>query len=283
MSAQPASAKFDALVFDCDGVYAKNSENVAFAVVTEHVNRFLEVRGGPELDATAMMREYAGKHFVHIQDGVEAKTGIRVPDSMDDEITRDIVKRLKTDTTTDPALFRLIDSFQRDGSKIGMASSSPHSRLDAVLHATHSRNILDRARHNNVVSAADDCNAPKPDPASYLLICEKLGVDPKRALTIEDSTSGVQAGVAAGLTVIGYLGADHIDPDQKAEHGAKLKRAGAAVLVDSMDDIIHMKPELEQRLALRLAAESNGPAMPRLAASRQDLPAADATPKLTAR
>lgn len=264
------SAKFQALVFDCDGVYAPNSENIAFAVVTDHVNRYIEPRGGKPYDATNMMREYAGKHFSHIQDGVQRDTGIRIPDAMDGEITRDIVVRLKTDTVTDPSLFKLIDTFQRDSARIGMASSSPHARLDAVLHASHSRHILDRQRHDNVVSAADDCDAPKPDPASYLLICEKLGVEPTKALTIEDSASGVKAGVAAGLTVVGYLGAHHIDPDRKAEHGAILKKAGATILVDSMDDIIRLKPQLEQHLATRNQTATATAGRP--AAAAKDLP-----------
>ena len=251
---EQVGTRFDALVFDCDGVYAKNSENIAFEVVAEHVNRFIEVRGaGMEYDPVQMMRDYAGKHFTHIQDGVEEDTGIRIPDSMDGEITTDIVKKLKTNTKTDPALRSLIKTFEQGGSAIGMASSSAHARLDAVIHATGTRHILDRKRFDNVVSAADDCDAPKPDPASYLLIAEKLGVDPNRCLTIEDSTSGVKSGVAAGLTVVGYLGADHIDPAQKEAHGKKLMDAGATVLVDSMQEIIDLKPQLEQALTEKLA------------------------------
>ncbi len=267
--------RFDALIFDCDGVYAKNSENLAFEVVTEHVNRFLEVRGGPSYDPIKMMRDYAGKHFSNIQDGVEADTGIRIPDSMDDEITRDIVVKLKTDTKIDPSLFKLIDTFKQSGASIGMASSSPHARLDAVLHATGSRRILDRMRHDNVVSAADDCNAPKPDPASYLLIAEKLGVDPERCLTVEDSVSGVKAGVNAGITVVGYLGADHIDPTAKAQHAKKLMDAGATMLVDSMAEIIARKPELEQGLTAKLASmgAKNTAAAPRPAAPGATPPA----------
>ncbi|MEO0392535.1 MAG: HAD family phosphatase [Pseudomonadota bacterium] len=254
--------RFEALVFDCDGVYAKNSENLAFEVVADHVNRFIEPRGAnQEYDAERMMRDYAGKHFTHIQEGVEADTGIAIPDSMDDEITRDIVTKLKTNTQTDPHLRRLISTFEEGGAAIGMASSSAHARLDAVIHATGTRHILDRKRLDNVVSAADDCDAPKPDPASYLLIAEKLGVDPERCLTIEDSTSGVKAGVAAGIMVIGYLGADHIDPAEKEAHGKKLLEAGATVLVDDMGEIIKMKPKLEQMLTEKLAQKPPTPGL----------------------
>lgn len=41
----------------------------------------------------------------------------------------------------------------------------------------------------------------KPHPAPYLLAAERLGVAPGACLVIEDTASGVHAGVAAGMTV----------------------------------------------------------------------------------
>ena len=41
----------------------------------------------------------------------------------------------------------------------------------------------------------------KPDPAPYLLAAELLGVAPADCLVVEDTASGVAAGLAAGMTV----------------------------------------------------------------------------------
>ena len=51
----------------------------------------------------------------------------------------------------------------------------------------------------------------KPHPDVYLAAARHLGVDPKHCLVIEDTVTGVQAGVAAGATVWGYavLGQDN--------------------------------------------------------------------------
>ena len=54
-----------------------------------------------------------------------------------------------------------------------------------------------------VVVTAEDVEAGKPDPAAYLRAAELLGVEPAHSLVIEDAPAGIDAGVAAGMTVIG--------------------------------------------------------------------------------
>jgi len=46
----------------------------------------------------------------------------------------------------------------------------------------------------------------KPYPDVYWAGAEAIGVQPERALVIEDSPVGVQAGAAAGATVWGFVG-----------------------------------------------------------------------------
>ena len=59
-----------------------------------------------------------------------------------------------------------------------------------------------------------------------------MGVEPKNTTVIEDSIAGVQAGVAAGMHVLGFLGGGHIAEG----HGDKLLKAGAAEVFDLMSD-----------------------------------------------
>ena len=44
----------------------------------------------------------------------------------------------------------------------------------------------------------------KPAPDVYLAAAAALKVDPLRCLVVEDTVTGVAAGVAAGATVVGY-------------------------------------------------------------------------------
>ncbi len=50
---------------------------------------------------------------------------------------------------------------------------------------------------------------------------------------IEDSVGGVQAGVAAGMTVVGLLAASHI----RDGHAERLREAGAQFVARSFDEV----------------------------------------------
>ena len=69
----------------------------------------------------------------------------------------------------------------------------------------------------------------KPAPDVYLAAAAALGVDPKRCAVVEDTVTGVMAGVAAGATVFGYSPAEagHDSPNA-------LRAAGASVIFADM-------------------------------------------------
>jgi HAD superfamily hydrolase (TIGR01509 family) len=50
---------------------------------------------------------------------------------------------------------------------------------------------------------AEDVRASKPDPEGFLAAAAALGVEPAECIVVEDSASGIRAGLAAGRRVIG--------------------------------------------------------------------------------
>ncbi|MBX3061197.1 MAG: HAD family phosphatase [Anaerolineae bacterium] len=80
---------------------------------------------------------------------------------------------------------------------------------------------------NNIYSTADVSHA-KPAPDIYLHAARQNGVAPHTCAVVEDSPAGVQAGVAAGMTVFGYAAAT---PAQQ------LKEAGAHVVFADMAEL----------------------------------------------
>jgi sugar-phosphatase len=52
---------------------------------------------------------------------------------------------------------------------------------------------------------ADDVERGKPDPQPYLAGAAALGVDPADCLVIEDAPAGIEAGKAAGMTVLALV------------------------------------------------------------------------------
>jgi sugar-phosphatase len=57
----------------------------------------------------------------------------------------------------------------------------------------------------DVFISADDIHEGKPCPECYLLGAKGLGLDPQDCVVFEDAIAGVQAGRAAGMTVVGVM------------------------------------------------------------------------------
>ena len=56
-----------------------------------------------------------------------------------------------------------------------------------------------------VLVTAEQVEQGKPDPAGYLRAAALLGVDPAHCFVLEDAPAGVEAGLAAGMTVVAIL------------------------------------------------------------------------------
>lgn len=56
-----------------------------------------------------------------------------------------------------------------------------------------------------VLVGAEDVQEGKPSPEGYLRAARALGVRPERTVVFEDTPAGVEAGLAAGATVVGML------------------------------------------------------------------------------
>ena len=89
----------------------------------------------------------------------------------------------------------------------------------------------------------------KPFPDVYLAAAEALKADPAKCLVIEDTMTGVQAGVAAGATVWGYFPAD-----QGHASAEQLLEAGAACVFGDMGDL----PAMFEAVRRSAASASTG-------------------------
>ncbi|MEO1235549.1 MAG: HAD family phosphatase [Planctomycetota bacterium] len=95
-----------------------------------------------------------------------------------------------------PGSLDLIDECHAAGLPIAIASGATHADIDLML------NLLGRRDRFEIVVAADDVERSKPDPASYALAAQRLGVDPASALAIEDTAAGLRSARGAGLRTL---------------------------------------------------------------------------------
>lgn len=90
----------------------------------------------------------------------------------------------------------LLEEARRTQCKVGLATMSYCPQVQRVLK------ILELTDSFDFVASRDDVEHGKPDPEIYLLVAGELGVPPEECLVVEDSPTGVEAALAAGMDVV---------------------------------------------------------------------------------
>jgi HAD superfamily hydrolase (TIGR01509 family) len=92
----------------------------------------------------------------------------------------------------------LLAELRAVGVPVALVSNSP---LHFVRRAIELAGLADRFE---VIVSGHEVRAPKPAPDAYLEAASRLGVEPgPQVIVLEDSPTGVDAGRAAGMTVLG--------------------------------------------------------------------------------
>jgi len=202
-------SRFDLVIFDCDGVLV-DSERLA--VRTE--SQILTELGWPLTEADVIER-FVGRSARYMHIVIEEKIGRPVNWQVEFELrVREVCER---ELVPVEGVLAVLDSVTVPSC---VASSSSHAMLSFKLGLT---GLADRFAGR--IFSADDVPHGKPDPAVFLFAAAAMGAAPGRCAVIEDSVSGVEAGVAAGMTVFAYSGG--------VTSAAELDRADV-VLFDSM-------------------------------------------------
>lgn len=97
------------------------------------------------------------------------------------------------------------------GKKIAIASSAPQSNIDFVVNNTGIKVYIDVTVNGNMVKLG------KPNPDIFLKASELLGIQPANCLVFEDSFSGIQAAINAGMQVVAVA-----TTHKQEEHNPKL-------------------------------------------------------------
>jgi beta-phosphoglucomutase len=95
-----------------------------------------------------------------------------------------------------PHNMALLEEARRAHCKVGLATMSYCAQVQRVLK------ILNLTDTFDFVASRDDVEHGKPHPEIYLLVASELGVPPSECLVVEDSPTGVKAGLAAGMNVV---------------------------------------------------------------------------------
>jgi sugar-phosphatase len=194
-----------AVLFDLDGVLVESRE------ATERV-----------------WLDWAGRNGVDADELRAAMHGVRSV-----EVVRTV--RPELDAAAEAEAIERTQAEDVDGLRAipGAAAALAALRDDRVAVVTSATRPLAEARLEAVgieppavIVYAGDVARGKPDPEGYRSAAERLGVDPARALVVEDSPPGVEAGRAAGAATVAVT----------STHGAAALEA-ADVVIDSLEEL----------------------------------------------
>lgn len=112
-----------------------------------------------------------------------------------DEMVRRMAKRCALGVGFMPGVEVLLEEIIDLRIPVGLVSASPRPIVDAVL------NGLGKNYYQFSISASDVIRS-KPFPDPYLMAADKIAVDIKECIVLEDSATGVASATAAGACVV---------------------------------------------------------------------------------
>jgi len=210
---------FEAVLFDCDGVLVDSEP------ITNGVLRDMLDEQGWTLTLEECMRIFLGKAVRDERARIEAHTGRPLTDAwlaaFRERRNQGLMERLQPIRNAPAAVRAVHDLFQ---GRIACASGADLFKVRLQLEKTG----LLRWFKGHIFSG-HDLPRSKPHPDVYLAAAASLSADPSRCAVVEDTVTGVTAGVAAGATVFGYS-------PREAGHDAPaaLRAAGAARVFTDM-------------------------------------------------
>lgn len=211
------SRPFDLVIFDCDGVLV-DSETISASTLAASLTRI-----GFPVDLDYVNEHYLGCSFEVVRADHVRRVGRPLPQEFADAWYRDLFVAFRRSLKP---IDGAADVLRRLTIPKCVASSSAPARLALSLEVTGLASLC-----GTEVFDASMVTRGKPAPDLFLYCAARMGAVPGRTLVVEDSTTGIAAAVAAGMTAWGFVGGSHYAGGRDT---SPLRRAGAARIFASM-------------------------------------------------
>ncbi len=209
------------IIFDCDGVLV-NSEPISNRVMAEVLTE-----NGLPMDLETCYQHFMGRTMSDCVGVLATRFGHTVAANFVDDVHQRTLDALRDEIEP---VAGVAAALTRIPAPVCVASSGQLVKMRTTLRRTGLLHHFE----DRLFSAAGMARG-KPHPDIFLQAAAALGAEPAACAVVEDSPVGVQAGVAAGMTVFGYAA---------LTSGKTLSAAGARVFTD-----MQVLPELlEKRL-----------------------------------
>jgi len=136
-----------------------------------------------------------------------------------------------------PGVHAALEGLAARGVAMGVVTNKPHGFSVSILEH------LDMMRHLRVVIGGDTMPARKPSPEPLLAAIAACESDPGTSVIVGDGDTDMQAGVAARMYTVGVT--------YGLRSAARLREAGAGVLIDRVSDLFEVLERNGPRMTQR--------------------------------
>lgn len=212
---------FELVIFDCDGVLVDSEQ-----ITNEVFARVLHEECGMQMSLDQMYQTFVGRSSAQCLTILEAMLGGPPPPGFEARCKTEITEALQSSVT---AVAGVEQTLQTLDIPWCVASGGSHQKMRTTLGRAGLWHYFEGRLHST-----DDVARGKPWPDVYLYAAARMGaVLPERCLVIEDSPTGVEGAVAAGMTVFGYT--ERVDEQRLRQAGAHHTFSDMAALVAEID------------------------------------------------
>ncbi|MDE3123673.1 MAG: HAD-IA family hydrolase [Paracoccaceae bacterium] len=201
--------RFDAVLFDCDGVLV-DSEPAAFDLLVDEF-----ARHGLDLPRHRIEQDFVGGTMRDVWARARA-AGATLPDDWVEAFYVRLYARLAEGTALVDGIVAVLDALDAAGMPYAVGSNGSDRKMQVTL----GQHPAVMARFRGRLFSGQSLGTPKPHPGLYLHAAAAVNTPPARCAVVDDSPTGCRAARAAGIACFGF--AAHDD-------GARLAAEGATV------------------------------------------------------
>lgn len=218
---------FQGVLFDLDGTLI-NSEPLHYGAFKQALKEF-----GYDLDSLGDTIQYKGS-FRKMFAAIAAKFNLA------DDVFEEVYQRKVEITLEHPAedvemiegVLSFLEVLKEKGIPLGIVTNSEQAYLDHVMDAFDLRQYFDHFVHADLVMN------PKPAPDGYQYGTRLLELPASNILVFENTDAGIEAGKAAGHSVIAIRTTDHLGLSNYEQADLGIDDFGDAAL----DDLVWQTP-----------------------------------------
>jgi len=208
------------VIFDCDGVLV-DSEPIANRVLAAALSEV-----GLATTVESSMRDYMGRSWAACVEIFEQRLGRPLPGDFEERFWVRAEAALRAELRPVPGIHEALALIP---TPTCVASSGRPEKMLITLGMTGLLPLF----QGRIFSAVDVARA-KPWPDLFLHAAARMGAAPATCAVVEDSPRGVEAGVAAGMRVLGFAA-----------------RTDASALANAGAEVFYDMRELPERLGVR--------------------------------